>query len=52
MSDNNNIDKNKEVDFSYPEGFMEAVNSLDFLPDEQTRIKILTAIAIGQGLLH
>ena len=39
------IDKTKEVDFSYPEGFNEAVASLDFLPDEELRVQMITAIA-------
>jgi hypothetical protein len=39
------IDKDKEVDFSYPNGFNEAVASLDFLPGEEQRIQMIAAIA-------
>ena len=28
------IDKDAEIDFSYPEGFKKAAASLDFLPEE------------------
>ena len=35
MSDSNNvIEKDKKIDFSYPEGFKEAAMSLDSLPEE------------------
>ena len=34
MSDEKTIDLNKEVNFDYPEGFMEALEALDFLPEE------------------
>ncbi|MDR2956554.1 MAG: hypothetical protein LBU61_00020 [Coriobacteriales bacterium] len=45
MNDNDTaIDKNKEVDFSYPEGFMEAAASLDFLPEEM-RVPMLIALS-------
>ncbi len=32
---NEQIDLTKEVDFSYPEGFQEAAQVLDFLPEEE-----------------
>ena len=38
------IDLSKEVDFTHPEGFMEAVASLDFLPDDNTRVQILNTL--------
>lgn len=34
---------NEKVDFTYPEGFIEAANSLDFLPDEESRKEFLEA---------
>ena len=48
MSDNSVlIDKDKEIDFSYPEGFKEAAASLDFLPEElreQTLERLVSGI--------
>lgn len=32
------------VDFSYPEGFFRAANSLEFLPDTQTRVQMMTVL--------
>jgi len=47
MNDNTTpIDKSKEVDFSYPEGFQEAVASLDFLP-EDVAAQMLAVLATG-----
>ena len=40
---------NNKVNFSYPEGFMEATNSLNFLPEEaraQTLIGLMLSIVI------
>jgi len=31
---NDTVDLSQEVDFSYPEGFMEATKIIDFLPEE------------------
>ncbi len=39
MSDN----KEKKMTFTYPEGFIEAANSLTFLPDEESRKQFVTA---------
>ncbi len=35
----------KKVDFTYPEGFMEAANSLTFLPEESRAMFLTTLIA-------
>jgi hypothetical protein len=40
------IDLDKEVDFSYPEGFMEAASVLDFLPEE-ARAGMVAAVSSG-----
>jgi hypothetical protein len=32
------------LDFSYPDGFLSAAKSLDFLPDDQTRIQMLMGL--------
>jgi len=45
MDNQTTIDKNKLVDFSYPEGFAEAAASLDFLPDEAMREQMLHTLA-------
>jgi len=34
MSDEKTVDLTKEVNFDYPEGFLEALEALDFLPEE------------------
>lgn len=47
MSDPTPIDLDKEVDFSYPEGFREAAAALDFLPDEESRLAMVAAVSAG-----
>ena len=45
MSDNETtIDLSKPVNFDYPEGFMEALEVLDFLPEEM-RPQILLGLS-------
>ena len=52
MSENTpEIDLSKEVDFSYPEGFMEAAQILDFLPDDEARAGLMAAFASNLTLL-
>lgn len=38
------IDVNEKVDFSYPEGFQKAVDSLTFLPEEQRAAMLIVLI--------
>lgn len=40
----------KKVSFTYPEGFIEAANSLKFLPDEESRKQFL-ALLISSVLM-
>ena len=51
MSETNaTVDLSREVDFSYPEGFMEATAVLDFMPEE-ARIGLLYAFINNINLL-
>jgi hypothetical protein len=34
------------VDFSYPDGFLNAAKSLQFLPDDGTRIQVMTGMTM------
>lgn len=35
---------NQKISFNYPEDFIEAANSLQFLPDEETRKQFLSIL--------
>jgi len=48
MSDQDkSVDLSKPVDFSYPEGFMEAAAALEFLPDEESRLQMVAMVSSG-----
>jgi len=52
MSDSNiAVDLTKPVDYTCPDGFMEAAAALDFLPDEEARVGLLTAFINNISLL-
>jgi hypothetical protein len=51
MSDSNQIDLSQEVNFDYPEGFIEASQIFDFLPDDQARAGLLGAFINNMTLL-
>jgi hypothetical protein len=35
------------VDFSYPEGFLSAAKSLQFLPDDGTKLQVMTGFTMS-----
>ncbi len=41
--------QDEKIDFTYPDGFMKAANSLDFLPEEQ-RV-MMTTMFVGAMLI-
>ena len=45
------IDLDQEVNFDYPAGLEEAAAILDFIPDEQARVAIMTAFVNNITLL-
>ena len=51
MSDNTPVDLTKEVDFDYPEGLQEAARALDFLPEGQAQVELLTTFINNLTLL-
>lgn len=51
LPDIKDIDLNKEVSFTYPEGFFEAAAVLDFLPNDATKIQMLTGLCMTTSIL-
>lgn len=45
LPDINGIDLDKPVDFSYEQGLLEFAATLDFLPDDETKIQTAKALS-------
>jgi len=45
LPDSTNIDLDKEVSFTYPEGFREAAAILDFLADDEEKVRFLKTLS-------
>lgn len=44
------LERDDMVDFSYPDGFLAVAKSLVFLPDDATRIQMLTRFLFTSGM--
>ena len=49
LTDVSDIDLNKEVSFTYPDGFLEAAAILDFLPDDEAKINLIRRLSASIG---
>ena len=45
LPDVNSIDLDKEVSFTYPDGLLEAAALLDFLADDEEKVKFVKALS-------
>jgi len=45
LPDVNSIDLDKEVSFTYPDGLLEAAAVLDFLADDEEKVKFVKALS-------